>query len=120
MATGTVTVINTTSVDLSSDLTNSKFTSSALTLSADFVDLEIAYTGVDGIVDVSIEGSVGGTNYSPLLSPEGNYEIPVKKVITEASGVTRLAINGLDAVYARVVVYSNTATAGTLTITANH
>ena len=120
MAEGTVTVINTT-IDLASDLTGGKFTSSALTLSSDFVDLEIAWTGVTtGLPTITIEGSTGGTTYTELLSPEDNYHIPVKYVIKEYSGDARLAVNGLDTKYAKVVVWAPNATAGTITITANH
>lgn len=122
MAEGTITVINTTNIDLSSDLgTDGKFTSSALTLSSDFVDLEIAWTGVTGDYPViTIEGSNGGTTYTELLMPEENYFIPVKYVIKETAGDDRLAVDGLNTKYAKVVVWAPDATAGTITITANH
>ena len=121
MAEGTVTVINTTSINLASDLTGGKFTSAALTLSADFVDLEIAWTGiVSGYPTITIETSNGGTTYVEALSPVENYEIPVKYVIREYSGDARLAVNMADAKYAKVIVWSPNTSAGTITITANH
>lgn len=121
MALATVTTINTTNIDLASDMTSGLFTSNALTLSDSYLGLQITWADVvGGYPTIWIRVSNDDTDYVDIERPEEFGYIPIKYTIREESGSYSLPIDGLDFGYAKVLVVANGATAGTIVIDANH
>ena len=122
MAEGTVVQL---SLTIPTNFTSGVYTSSAYTLSSDFIACTIKADSVDGGYPVvTVEVSNDGTTYVEVPASVDNYEMPTKTVMnnlnSDGDGEDHLTINGLDYKYAKVLVYSAGATTGTITVDVNY
>src|SRR6056297_2364852 len=106
MAEGTVAQL---SLTIPTNFTDGKYTSSAYTLSSEFIGLTILADGITGGYPVvTIEVSNDGTTYLEAPAQVENYVLPTKKVMndldSDGDGEGHLAVSRLDYKYVKVVV----------------
>ena len=111
-----------TTINLATDMTLGVYNATGVAASNNYVVIPIEWADLDGYPEILVETSIDDTDYYPakIISDMG-MDNPVKLRCTLEDGSETLTVDSIygDTPYARITVYANTATLGTITFEIN-